>query len=54
MRRNFTVRRLAPALGILAMVAGACGSDSPTATPTNQTAPPDPAVVYPRTVTACG
>ncbi len=36
------------------MVAGACGSDSPSATPTNQTAPPDPAVVYPRTVTACG
>ena len=55
MRRNFTARRLAPALGILAMVAGACGSDdTPTATPTNQTAPPTPAAVYPRTVTACG
>src|SRR5215218_142238 len=55
MRRHFTVRRLAPALGILAMVAGACGSDTPTtATPTDQTAPATPAATYPRTVTACG
>ena len=54
MRRQFTVRRLAPAFGILAMVAGACASDTPTAPPTNQTAPPNPAVTYPRTVTACG
>ncbi len=55
MRRHFTARSLAPALGILAMVAGACGSDTPTATPTNQTTPPaNPAATYPRTVTACG
>jgi iron complex transport system substrate-binding protein len=54
MRRNFAVRRLAPALGLL-MVAAACGSSStPTATPTNQTTPPELAATYPRTVTACG
>jgi iron complex transport system substrate-binding protein len=56
MRRNFAVRRLAAALSILAMVAGACGgSDTPTtATPTDQTTPAGPAATYPRTVTACG
>jgi iron complex transport system substrate-binding protein len=54
MRRRLTAPRLASALGVLAMVAGACGSSTPTATPTEQTAPANPAVTYPRTVTACG
>ena len=36
------------------MVTAACGSTTTTSTPTNQSAPANPAVTYPRTVTACG